>query len=375
MRLKKVLALTLVAAMAVFFTACQSKETTQENGTEKNNSDFKVGVIHIGDPAEGAGYSYAHDLGIQQMQQELGLSDSQIIRKNNVSDSDAVATRTAIEECIEEGADIIFGTSFGYGDTMVELADEYPDIIFSHGTGNNNNGKNLNNYFGRIYQARYLTGIAAGLKTESNMIGYVAAMGNTSAEVTSGINAFALGVESVNPDAKIYVKVTNTWYDPTLEGQAAESLLDLGCDVIAQHQDTTAPQLAAQNRGVWGCGYNTDMTTEAPQAHLTAPIWNWGAYYTSAVKAVMDGTWECVDYFGGMADGMVDISPLSENCAEGTAEAVETAKKAILDDGFAVFVGPLYDNAGNLVCEEGQVVSDDEIKNTMSWYYKNVEVK
>lgn len=363
--LKKVVSVILVAVMVLSLSACNSKD---------KESDFKVGVIHIGDPADGAGYTYAHDQGIVAMQKELKLSNDQIIRKNNVNDTDAVAIRTAIEECIEEGADIIFGTSWGYMDTMEEMAGEYPDIYFSHCSGYKSNDTNFNNYFGRIYQARYLAGIAAGMKSESNMIGYVAAMGIDNSEVTGGINAFAMGVESVNPDAKVYVKVTNSWFDPTLEKQAAEALLDMGCDVIAQHADTTAPQMAAQAAGVWGCGYNSDMTKDAPQAHLTAPIWNWGVYYTEATKAAMDGTFKAVNYFGGLKEGLVDISPLSENCAEGTQDAINAAKQKILD-GFKVFEGELVDNQGNVVCEEGSSLSDADITGAMNWYYKNVEVK
>ncbi len=367
--LKKLVAVILVAVMVLSFTACGTKD--KETGAK---SDFKVAVIHIGDPADGAGYTYAHDQGIVAMQKELSLSDDQIIRKNNVDDTDAVAIRTAMEECIEEGADIIFGTSWGYMDTMKELADEHKDIIFSHCSGYLSNDTNFNNYFGRIYQVRYLAGIAAGMKTESNMIGFVAAMGIDNSEVTGGINAFALGVESVNPDAKIYVKVTNTWFDPTLEQQAAEALLDMGCDVIAQHGDTTAPQMAAQARGVWGCGYNSDMTKDAPQAHLTAPIWNWGKYYTEATKAAKEGNWKSENYFGGLAEGLVDVSPLSANCAEGTQEAIDAAKKKILD-GFKVFEGELVDNAGNVVCAAGESLTDADITGAMNWYYKTVEVK
>lgn len=366
--LKKILAAVLAFAMVLAFAGCGQNENTATD-------DFKVGVIHIGNPSDGSGYSYAHDLGIVDMQKNLNLSDSQIIRKNNIADADSAATRTAIEECIEEGCKIIFGTSWGYMDTMEQLAAEHPDVIFSHGTGYKSNDTNFNNYFGRIYQARYLAGIAAGLKTKSNLIGYVAAMGSENSEVTGGINAFAMGIESVNPDAKVYVKVTNTWYDPTLEQQAAEALLDMGCDVIAQHCDTTAPQLAAEARGVWGCGYNSDMTKDAPKAHLTAPVWNWGVYYTKAAQAAMDGTWTAENYFGGMDDGLVDISPLSENCAEGTAEAVAEAKAKIADGSFKVFEGELYDNAGNKVCQEGQVISDADITGNMTWYYRNVEVK
>jgi basic membrane protein A len=390
---KKLASLIMVAVMVLSFAACSTKEdsakdegaaatadTTQETDAENTaraaiaKEDLKVGVIHIGDPADGAGYTFAHDQGIVAMQANLGLTDAQIIRKNNVNDADAVAITTAIEECIEEGCNIIFGTSWGYMDTMEQLAAEYTDVIFSHGSGYKNNGTNMNNYFGRIYQARYLSGIAAGLRSESNMIGYVAAMGIDNSEVTGGINAFAMGVESVNPDAKVYVKVTNTWFDPTLEGQAAEALLDMGCDVIGQHADTTAPQMAAQNRGVWGVGYNSDMTKDAPQGHLTAPIWNWGVYYTKAAQAMIDGTWTNENYFGGMDDGLVDISPLSANCAEGTQEAIDAARQQILD-GYKIFEGELFDNQGNQVCAEGEFISDADITGAMNWYYKTVEVK
>ena len=372
-KITKVMALLLTAAMLFAVVGC-GKDGADNNArtTGGNNADFKVGVIHIGNPADGAGYSYAHDKGIVEMQKNLNLTDDQIVRKINVADGDAVATRTAIEECIEEGCKIIFGTSWGYMDTMEEMAKEHPDVIFSHATGYKSNDKNFNNYFGRIYQARYLAGIAAGLKTKSNKIGYVAAMGIDNSEVTGGINAFAMGIESVNPDAKVYVKVTNSWFDPTMEQQAAEALLDMGCDVLGQHCDTTAPQLAAEARGAFGCGYNSDMTVDAPKAHLTAPIWNWGVYYTKAAKA---GKWTNENYFGGMDDGLVDISPLSGNCAEGTKEKIDEAKAKIVDGSFKVFEGELFDNQGNKVCEAGQVISDADITGNMNWYYRNVEVK
>lgn len=352
-------------------------------------ADFKVGVIHIGNPSDGAGYSYAHDQGIVAMQKALGLSDSQIIRKVNISDADAAATKTAMEECIEAGCKIIFGTSWGYMETMAELAAQYPDVIFSHGSGNLSNGTNFNNYFGRIYQARYLSGIAAGLKTKSDKIGFVAAMDITNSEVTGGLDAFSKGVAAVNPNAKIYVKVTDTWFSVDLENQAAEALLDLGCDVIAQHCDTTAPQLAAEKRGVWGCGYNSDMTTAAPAAHLTAPIWNWGVYYTAAVKAAIDGKWaEFGNYYGGLKEGFVDISPLSANCAEGTQAIIDSVKALIIDGSFGVFDGKqvkvdgtsvslideaLKDNSGKTIVEAGGAcLSDSTITGGINWYYSNV---
>ena len=283
--------LSIVLVLLLILTACGSNGQQANDDPKQGESsngvfpaiakeNIKVGVIHIGNPADGSGYTFAHDQGIVEMQKSLGLSESQIIRKNNVNDTDPTATETAILECIEEGANIVFGTSWGYMDTLEALADEYPDVIFSHGSGYKSNDKNFNNYFGRIYQARFLTGIAAGLKTESNIVGYVAAMGKDNSEVTGGLNAFAMGVYSVNPDAKVYVKVTNSWYSPEEETNAAKALLAEGCDVIAQHCDTPNPQLEAEKAGAFGIGYNSDMSKDAPKATITSAVWNWGAYYT-----------------------------------------------------------------------------------------------
>lgn len=386
MKLTKIIA-AISAAAVLMLTGCSSN--TADNGSADAASDsasastiqyakedIKIGVIHIGNPADGSGYSYTHDVGIQDMQAALGLSDDQIIRKNNVSDGDPTATETAIRECIEAGCNIIFGTSWGYMDTMEALADEFPNVVFSHGTGYKNNGKNMNNYFGRIYQARYLSGIVAGMKTESNLIGYVAAMGSENSEVTGGIDAFAIGVASVNPDAKIYVKVTNSWYSPTEETNAAKALIAEGCDVIAQHCDTPNPQLEAESANVWGIGYNSDMIKDAPGATLTSVEWHWGAYYTQAVQQVIDGTWNCENYYGGMADGLLDISDLnSALCTDEMQAKVDEAKNEILNNGFNVFDGVLETNDGSTVGEEGSTLDDATIKGGINWYYKNVEVK
>lgn len=388
MKLTKIIA-AISAAAVLMLTGCSTGTTTNDNSTTDTSADsasaatiqyakddIKVGVIHIGNPADGSGYSYTHDVGIQEMQTALGLSDDQIVRKNNVSDGDPTATETAIRECIEAGCNIIFGTSWGYMDTMEALADEFPNVVFSHGTGYKNNGKNMNNYFGRIYQARYLSGIVAGMKTESNLIGYVAAMGSENSEVTGGIDAFAIGVASVNPDAKIYVKVTNSWYSPTEETNAAKALIAEGCDVIAQHCDTPNPQLEAESAGVWGVGYNSDMIKDAPGATLTSVEWHWGAYYTQAVQQVIDGTWNCENYFGGMSDGLLDISDLnSALCTDEMQTKVDEARNEILNNGFNVFDGVLETNDGSTVGEEGSTLDDATIKGGINWYYKNVEVK
>lgn len=345
---------------------------TDSGGISKDK--IKVGVIHLSDPAEGSGYTYTHDLGIQGMQQNLGLSDDQIVRKINIPDSDAGATRKAIKECIDEGCNIIFATSWGYMETTAQMAEEYPDVYFSHGTGYMSNGKNFNNYFGRIYQARYLSGIVAGMNTKTNKIGYVAAMGSDNSEVTGGIDAFALGIYSVNPDAKVYVKVTNSWYDPEAEKQAAETLLDMGCDVITQHCDTSYPQTLAQDRGVYGIGYNSDMSKEAPDACLCSVIWNWSAYYTSAVQSIIDGTWDGSNYYGGMNENLVGITELADFCAEGTADRVKEAKKQIMSGELGVFDGVIETNTGDMIGEAGKTLDDATITGAVNWYFKTVNV-
>ncbi|MBS5651222.1 MAG: BMP family ABC transporter substrate-binding protein [Clostridiales bacterium] len=390
--MKRILALGCSIALAAMLLAgCgnggNNEQPSGGEGTGIAVEDVKVGVIHIGDPATGSGYSYTHDQGIVAMQETLGLSDEQIVRKNNIDDADTTAIENAMNECIEEGCNIIFATSWGYMDTCEALAAEYPNVFFSHATGYKSNGTNFNHYFGRIYQARYLSGIVAGMKTETNKIGYVSAMGSENGECTSGIDAFAMGVASVNPEATVEVKVTNSWYDPEGEGQAAQALIDDGCDVIAQHCDTNNPQIAARDAGVWGVGYNSDMTAEVGESVLTSVVWNWGAYYTAAVQNVIDGTWtpgvHVEDYFGSMADGLLSITALSSEVAEGTQEAVDVAKAAIEDGSFDVFTGTYTDAAGNTVGCDGVMECNDgttlEVDGTnyaaITAYYKNVVVK
>ena len=335
--------------------------------------DIKVGVLYISDPAEGSGYSYTHDLGIQGMQENLGLSSDQIVRKI-VDDSDAQATEASIRECIDEGCNVIFSTSWGYMETTAAMAEEYPDIYFSHGTGYMSNGKNFNNYFGRIYQARYLSGIVAGMNTKSNLIGYVAAQDSSNSEVTGGIDAFAIGVASVNPDAKINVIITNSWYDPEKEEAASRQLLDMGCDVMAQHCDTAYPQTLAQERGVYGIGYNSDMSKETPDSCLTSVIWNWSAYYTSAVKSIIDGSWDGSNYYGGMAEGLVGITNLASFAAEGTQEKVDEATAAILSGQSNVFDGVMTTNTGETIGQEDSTLDDATITGGINWYYHNVVI-
>lgn len=352
----------------------QSEGDTAQKGEGGISKDqIKVGVLYLSDPDEGSGYSYTHDLGVKGMQENLLLSDDQIERKI-VDDTDEDGTKKAIEECVSDGCNIIFTTSWGYMQVTADMAEKYPDVYFSHGTGYMSNGKNFNNYFGRIYQARYLSGIVAGMNTKNNKIGYVAAQDSSNAEVTGGIDAFAIGVESVNPKAKIYVDVTNSWYDEKKEKKASERLLSMGCDVMTQHCDTSYPQTLAQEKGVYGIGYNSDMSKETPKSCLTSVIWNWSAYYTAAVKSVIDGTWDGSNYYGGMAEGLVEITGLASFAVDGTQQKVDEATAEILSGQNNVFDGVLETNTGKKIGQKGKTLDDATITGKINWYYRNVVV-
>lgn len=385
-KFKKIVALVLAFVLVFALAACGGNTDNGPSGDSAQTGektampaiakeDVKVGVLHIGDPKDGAGYSYAHDSGLVEMQKNLGLRDDQIIRKNNINDSNDTAIETALNELIEAGCNIIFATSWGYMEKVNEAAEAHPEIIFSHCSGYMSNDTNFNNYFGQIYQARYLSGIVAGLKTKTNKIGYVAAQDSNNPEVTGGVDAFALGVKSVNPDAQVFVKVTNTWFDLQAEKAAAIALLDLGCDVITQHQDTTQPMIAAQERGAYGIGYNSDMAKQVPEAVLTSVVWHWGVYYTAAVQAAIDGKWTPENYFKGMPEGLLGLTDLTALCEEGTKEKVEAAQDKIVKGEFKVFSGEIKDNQGNVQVKEGESLDDAYIAGKINWYVDNVVVK
>jgi basic membrane protein A len=253
-------------------------------------------------------------------------------------------------------------------DYTYQMAELNPDIYFLHCSGYKVR-ENMSTYFGRMYQMRYLTGIVAGLRTESDKIGYLAAF--PIPEVVRGANAFALGVKSVNPQATVKLSWSHTWYDPALEQALAFELIDSGCDVIAQHQDTVSPQVAAQMRGVWSIGYNSPMGFFAPDSYLTAAIWNWTPFMIDQVQKVVDGTWVSTEYWGGVEDDVVRLDGITTNAAPGTQTAVDNALNSI-KTGFTIFEGPIYDNEGNLRIPAGSKMTDAE-KLSFDWLVDNIE--
>lgn len=348
------IALVLVMISMMFATGCTKSESQEQ---------IKVGFVYVG-PAEDKGWSYAHDQGRLYLEEKLDVTT---IYQESVKEEDA-AVEASIRNMIDQGCSIIFTTSFGFMSATKKMALEFPDVKFLHCSGYEM-ADNMSNYFGRMYQPRYLSGIVAGMKTESNKVGYVAAYDIP--EVIRGINAFTLGVLSVNPEAEVFVRWTNTWYDPAKEKDAALSLLDEGCDVIGQHQDTPGPQIAAQERGKWAIGYHIDSRESAPEAFLTAPVWDFGPYYVEQVQNVMNGTWKAESYWGGMETGLVGLAEMKDNVPAEAKAKVEEVTQQIADGKFDVFTGPIYDQDGNLKVKEGERMTDQEMLEFL-WFVKGV---
>ncbi len=351
------IAMSLVAASMIFL-GCNNKDGKSSAITKDN---IMVGFVYIGSIND-QGYTEAQD------QSRLALVEMgiQTMYKENVPEnSDA---EKAIRDLVDAGCNVIYTTSFGFMDSTLNVAKDFPNVKFGHCSGFKT-AENVSTYFGRMYEARYLAGVVAGLKTKTNKIGYVAAF--PISECIRGINGFALGVQSVNPNATVDVVWTNTWYDPTKEKQGALELLNRGCDIIEQHQNTTAPQVAAEEKGAFAIGYNVATPTAAPKAYLTAPVFHWETFVKDDVEQILAGTWQSRKYWGGLVTGMVELAPLSDLVAPGTEQEVAIARTAIENGSLKIFSGPLHDQNGSEKVAKGAVMTDDEVWN-MSWFVKGV---
>jgi basic membrane protein A len=376
-KLKKLTSFLIISAMAMSLaTGCSNKPASTPEQTTgksmgdttqaaKNSGDLIVAFIYDGEIGD-KGYTAAHEEARQAIEAMDGVTT---IYAESVSE-DAASVEKVCEDFISQGATVIFGTSFGFMDGMLASADNHPEVVYEHATGYEVT-ENFGNYMGKIYQMRYLTGIVAGAQTESNSIGYVAAF--PIPEVIRGINSFTLGVQSVNPDAVVHVKWTNTWNDPAKEKEAAKALIDSGADVIAQHQNTVGAQTGAAEAGVYSIGYNKDMSY-ANAKQLTAPIWHWDVYCVDAVQRVLDGTWEAGSHWLAADTGIVDIAPLHDDVSADTKALVEKEFAAIKDGTQTIFVGPLYDQSGKKAVEDGVELTENDLQ-TMMWFVQGVDGK
>ena len=355
--MKKVLSLVLVLAMVLMFSAVASADAIPAD-------QIKVGLILLHD--ENIGYDEIHLNGFMDMVKALGLTEEQYSIKYNVPETEVCYDKAI--ELVDEGCDIIFADSFGHESYMLQAAAEHPEVQFCHATGYQAKGSgltNMHNYFTAIYEARYVSGVVAGLKlnemidngkitAEQAVMGYVGAY--PYAEVISGYTAFYLGARSVCPSVTMKVTYTNSWADMALEKEAADALIAQGCVLISQHADTTGAPTACQAAGVPCVGYNVSMISVAPDSALTSAAVVWGPYYTYAVKCLIDGEEIATDWCKGYVDGAVEIKELNEKTvAAGTEETVNAVIEKLKNGELHVFDTSTFTVDGKVLEDETYV--------------------
>jgi basic membrane protein A and related proteins len=325
---------------------------------------FKVGFIYIGPPGD-AGWTFQHDEARKFVESELG-DEVETTFLDSVPEANSAP---AIDQLISQGNEMIFATSFGYGDTVIQKAQANPEVVFEHATGFQR-ADNVSTYFVQHWEPSYLLGIIAGRMTKSNRLGYVGSF--PIPEVIRDVNSFTLGAQSVNPDVRVNMVFINTWFDPPKEKQAAKGLIDAGADVLFGIEDSPSVLQEAAANGVHAATWNSDMSRFGPDAFLSAVVLNWGEHYVERVRAAMDGSWEAEDYWGTLEEGAVELAPYGEAVSEEVREEVDEKLEGFKDGSFNPFVGPISDQEGNVRFEEGHEVTFEEFVE-WNWFVEGVE--
>ncbi|MBE5939681.1 MAG: BMP family ABC transporter substrate-binding protein [Lachnospiraceae bacterium] len=330
----------------------------------KKNDVPKIGFVITG-TINDTGWNGAHYKGISYACDKLG---AKLLVEENIPEDTAMCT-AAIERLIDKGASMIVLSSYSYPDKAAEIIKKYPDVAF-YGSASEFTFDNFTSYFGRMYQIRYLSGILAGMKTETGNIGYVAAMPNI--EVIRGINAFTLGVKQVNPDATVNVIWTDSWDNEEQETVAAEKLINnKAVDLITYHQNQAFVARVADDAGIYSIGYN-ETVSGLSDKHLTAAIWNWKKMYYKIIREYMLGNANSVKrHWLGIDTGAVELSDYSSLVTEDEKKAIDTKINELLS-GKQIFSGEIYDNEGNLRCSPGESISDEILLEEMNWFVDGV---
>jgi len=324
---------------------------------------LKVGFVYVG-PVADYGYSFQHDLSRKALAEALP-DKVETTYLENVPEADS---ERAIEKLARSGMGLIFTTSFGFMEPTLKVARKFPKVKFEHATGYKR-AANVSTYSARFYEGRYVCGKIAATLTKSGTVGYIASF--PIPEVVSGINAFMLGAQSVNPNVKLKIVWVNTWFDPGKEAEAAKALLAQGADILAQHTDSAAPLQEAEKQGKLAFGQSSDQYRFAPKAQLTAVVDDWNGYVIREAKAVLDGSWQSHDTWGGIKDGMVVLAPFTNMPADVKAMAEDTVK-AIATGTVHPFAGPVTKQDGSVAVKAGETAPDPMILG-MNWYVKGID--
>ena len=370
---KRAIVVAFAAAAALVLAACGSSSTTSStHQSTTTGKQMTVAWIYVGSPSD-AGWTHQHDLGRQAVQQAFG-SKIKTVYKQNVPEGPQ--TTSVIQQLVNSGAKIIFSTSFGYQPSMVAMAKKYPNVYFAQATGTAM-GKNLSEYFGAGENGDYLAGMAAGYATKSGKIGYVAPY--PIPEVIREIDAYTMGARHVHPGATVRVVWTNSWFDPSKERAAAQSLVAAGVDVLGDGVDDPTVGQVAQTNGLKWTGYDSNQNSFAPNAFLTATVYNWAPYYVNSVRAVMGKTWRSSFYYGSIADGMIGIAPFGKSVSATAQKAILKREAEMKNGTFNPFTGPLTKQDGTVGLPAGQTLPvwtpsnpSQLSKYTLNWFVQGV---
>jgi len=365
----RTVALTTVAAAAL--VACGKKEeakTAEAPKAEAKSEPLKVAFAYVGPVGDG-GWTFAHDRARQAIEKEFAGKVVTSFVENVPESADA---ERVIRDMVGQGNQLVFGTTFGYMEPMMKVAADNPNVKFEHATGYKQ-AANMNTYDSRTYEGAYLAGVIAGKMTKSNTLGVVASI--PIPEVIRNINSFTLGAQSSNPKIKTKVVWVNEWFNPPKETEAATSLINGGADVLMQNTDSPAVLKTAQDKGKRAFGWDSDMTAYGPKAHLASAVINWTPYYVAATRDALDGKWAGGKHtWWGVKEGAIDIVSIADDVPADTKAKVEDVKKGLKDGSFAIWKGPIVDNAGKEVLAKDQV-ADDKFLSGINFFVKGVEGK
>ncbi len=328
---------------------------------------LKIGFAYVGPVGDG-GWTFAHDNARKAVEQEFGDKVQTSFVENVPEAADA---ERVFRDMVSQGHKLVFGTTFGYMDPMLKVAADAKDVKFEHATGFKT-AENMRTYDSRTYEGAYMAGIIAGAMTKTNTLGVVGSV--PIPEVIRNINSFTLGAQSVNPKVKTKVVWVNKWFDPPKETEAAQSLLNGGADVLFQNTDSSAVLKTAGKAGKYAFGWDSDMSSYSPEAHLASAIINWAPYYIKATRDALEGTWQTGSVWWGVKEGAIDVVSISDKVPAEIKTKVETVKAGLKDGSFAIWKGPVLGQDGKPVVKEGET-ADDKFLSGVNFYVKGVEGK
>ena len=348
-------------------TSTTTTTTTAAAPAAPASGPLKIAFAYVGPVGDG-GWTFAHDNARKAIQQEFGskIETSFVEKVPEAADAERV-----FRDMVNQGNKLIFGTTFGYMEPMLKVANDTPNVMFEHATGYKQ-APNMRTYDSRTYEGAYMAGVIAGGMTKTNTLGVVGSV--PIPEVVRNINSFTLGAQSVNPKIQTRVVWVNEWFNPPKETEAAQSLINGGADVLMQNTDSSAVLQTAEKMNKRAFGWDSDMTAYGPKAHLGSAVINWTPYYTKAVKDVLDNTWKSTPdkIWWGVKEGAIDFVSVAAEVPDDAKKKLDEVKAGLKDGSFVIWKGPITSNDGKEVVAAG-TTADDKFLGGINFFVKGVE--